>query len=94
MTTATATGQEKYRKPYSPITPGFEYAEINNIGSVKEKITPHTAAVMLEFIQGESGVNVCTAEFIEMCIRDRVWTDWWMRELLRILLKGRAMPED
>ena len=31
----------------------------------KEKITPHTAAVMLEFIQGESGVNVCTAEFIE-----------------------------
>ena len=65
VTTATATGQEKYRKPYSPLTPGFEYAEINNIGSVKEKITPHTAAVMLEFIQGESGVNVCTAEFIE-----------------------------
>ncbi len=65
ITTAAATGQEKYRKPYSPLTPGFEYAEINNIDSVKEKITPHTAAVMLEFIQGESGVNVCSDEFVK-----------------------------
>ena len=65
ITTATATGQEKYRKPYAPLTPGFEYAEINNIDSVKAKITPHTAAIMLEFIQGESGVNVCSEDFVK-----------------------------
>ena len=65
ITTATATGQEKYRKPYAPLTPGFEYAEINNIDSVKEKITPHTAAIMLEFIQGESGVNICSEDFVK-----------------------------
>lgn len=65
ITTATATGQEKYRKPYAPLTPGFEYAEINNIDSVKAKITPHTAAIMLEFIQGESGVNICSENFVK-----------------------------
>lgn len=65
ITTATATGQEKYRKPYAPLTPGFEYAEINNVDSVKAKITPHTAAIMLEFIQGESGVNVCSEDFVK-----------------------------
>lgn len=65
ITTATATGQEKYRKPYAPLTPGFEYAEINNIDSVKAKITPHTAAIMLEFIQGESGVNICSEDFVK-----------------------------
>ena len=65
ITTATATGQEKYRKPYAPLTPGFEYAEINKIDSVKAKITPHTAAIMLEFIQGESGVNICSEDFVK-----------------------------
>ncbi|TDT45981.1 aspartate aminotransferase family protein [Fonticella tunisiensis] len=64
MTTVAATGQEKYQKPYYPITPGFKHVEINNIEALKEAITPSTCAVMLEPIQGESGVNPVDYEYM------------------------------
>ncbi len=63
LTTVTATGQEKYQKPYAPLTPGFVHVPINDIDALKRAVTPHTAAVMLELIQGESGVHACTKEY-------------------------------
>lgn len=63
--TINATGQEIFRKPFGPDCPGFDYVEFNNIDALKEKITPNTAAVMLELIQGESGVTPANKEYIQ-----------------------------
>ncbi len=61
----TATGQEKFHKGFEPLLPGFKYAEFNNIESVKSFITPKTCAIMVEPIQGESGVHPADKEFIK-----------------------------
>jgi acetylornithine aminotransferase/acetylornithine/N-succinyldiaminopimelate aminotransferase len=65
LTTVAATGQEKYQKPYAPLTPGFKHVEINNLEALKEAITPSACAIMLELIQGESGVNLVTEEYLQ-----------------------------
>ena len=61
----TATGQEKYQKGFEPLVPGFHYAELNNLDSVKALISERTCAVMVEPIQGESGVHPSTPEFLQ-----------------------------
>lgn len=65
LTTVAATGQEKYQKPYQPLTPGFKNVPINNLQALKEAITDSTCAVMLEPVQGESGVNPVTVEYMK-----------------------------
>jgi len=69
ITTATATGQEKYKAPYKPLTPGFVHVDINDVEGLKNAVNEHTAAIMIEFIQGESGVHPVTEEFAR-AIRD------------------------
>ncbi len=61
----SATGQEKFSKPFEPIVPGFKYVPFNDIDALKLAITPKTAAIMLELIQGESGVNPADVEYIK-----------------------------
>lgn len=60
-----ATGQEKYQKPYKPLTPGFSSIPINDIEAFNNAVNDKTAAVMLELIQGESGVHPVTNEYIQ-----------------------------
>jgi acetylornithine/N-succinyldiaminopimelate aminotransferase len=60
----TATGQEKAHKGFSPILPGFFYADFNDLDSVKRLVTGKTIAIMLEPIQGEGGIHVATPEFL------------------------------
>lgn len=59
-----ATGQEKFSKPFAPNVPDFKYVPYNDISALRLAITPKTAAVMLELIQGESGVHPADAEYI------------------------------
>ena len=61
----SATGQPKLHEGFEPMLEGFRYAEFNNIESVKELINDKTAAVLLEVIQGEGGVNPADGDFIE-----------------------------
>ena len=61
----TATGQEKYQQGFEPLVPGFKYAVLNDLDSVKQLISSKTCAVLIEPIQGESGVHPCTPEFIQ-----------------------------
>lgn len=72
----SATGQPKYHKGFEPMLPGFKYAKFNDLRSVQELVGPHTAAIMLEFVQGEGGVRVGTQEFIqgvrELCDREGI----------------------
>lgn len=57
LATAAATGQEKFSAPYHPLTPGFVYVPANDIEALKQAVNENTCAVMLEMIQGESGVH-------------------------------------
>jgi len=65
LATLTATGQPKYRDGFDPLPGGFEYAKFNSIDSLRQKITPKTAAIILELIQGEGGINIVTKEYLE-----------------------------
>ncbi|MBU0534285.1 MAG: aspartate aminotransferase family protein [Candidatus Omnitrophica bacterium] len=61
----TATGQDKFHKGFEPLLPGFKYAEFNNIESVKNLITDKTCAILIEPVQGESGINPAKKEFLK-----------------------------
>ncbi len=63
----SATAQTKIHEGFGPIVPGFIYAPYNNKKAIR-KILKHDryiAAVMLELIQGESGINVADADFVK-----------------------------
>ena len=64
MATITATGQESFHKDFSPFLQGFAYAKANDIDSFRRMISPRTCAVMIEFVQGEGGVNDLTKEYV------------------------------
>ncbi len=59
------TPKEKYQVPFKPMVPGAVVAEFNNIESAKEVIDGDTVAVIVEPIQGEGGINIATAEFLQ-----------------------------
>lgn len=65
LTTVAATGQEKYQKPYMPVTPGFKHVPMNNLDALKQEIGTATCAVMMEPVQGESGVNPAESEYVK-----------------------------
>lgn len=63
LATITATGQPKYQKNFSPLVPGFHYVPYNDFGALKTTVAeldanqPQVAAILLEALQGEGGVN-------------------------------------
>lgn len=59
-----ATGKAKMQRGFEPIPRGFLMAEFNNIDSVKRLISDETAAIIIEPIQGEGGINVAKPCFI------------------------------
>ena len=65
LATLTATGQEKFHTYLTPLMPGFKYAPINDLDALAKTVTDSTCAIMLELIQGESGVNPVTLEYIK-----------------------------
>lgn len=64
LATLSATGQDVMHKHFSPFLPGFIYADPTYEG-VRKACTVRTCAVMLELVQGESGVNVLDIEEVE-----------------------------
>jgi acetylornithine aminotransferase/acetylornithine/N-succinyldiaminopimelate aminotransferase len=60
----SATPQEKIQKGFRPLVPGFSFGEINNLDSFQALVDDQTCAIFLETIQGESGINPCTPEFL------------------------------
>ncbi len=65
MLTVTATGQDKFSKPFKPVPPGFKYVPYNDIKAMEEAIGDDTCAIMLEIVQGEGGVNVIDKEYVK-----------------------------
>lgn len=69
LATVAATGQEKYQKPYKPLLEKFIHVERNDIDGLKAAVNPNTAAIMLELVQGESGVHPLSREFIDEAVK-------------------------
>ena len=67
-----ATGQESFHTPYVPLPEGFINVKYNDIEAIKTSTTEKTAAVMLELIEAESGVNVPDEEYVK---KVRQWCD-------------------
>lgn len=63
IATLTATGQDSLHRYFGPFLEGFAYAE-PNIVSVKSLVSEKTCAIMMELIQGESGVSLLEREFV------------------------------
>jgi len=63
--TLAATGQEKYRKDFEPLIPGFSYVPFGDISAVKEIIDDETCAIMIEPIQGEGGINMASQKYFQ-----------------------------
>lgn len=63
LATVAATGQPHYQKPYEPLTPGFKQIKPNSFEAVREAVTDKTAAIMIELVQGESGVHPMDIEY-------------------------------
>jgi len=60
----SAIGRDSFREPFEPLMPGFKKVPYNDAKAIEETITNDTAAVILETIQGEGGINVPSDEFL------------------------------
>ena len=59
------TGQPKYQKPFEPLMKNVTECNFNDVEDLKAKVSEKTAAIILEPIQGESGLESATTEFME-----------------------------
>jgi predicted acetylornithine/succinylornithine family transaminase len=59
-----ATGQEKVKKGFEPMTPGFRQVPYNDLEAMRAAISPATAAILIEGIQGEGGVTPASPEYL------------------------------
>ncbi len=74
ITTLAATGQAVFHEKFEPLTPGFVHTPANDVEAMKVAVAAHNpAAIMVECVQGEGGVNPLTEEFMqtvaELCRR-------------------------
>ena len=59
-----ATGQEKVKKGFEPMMPGFRHIPFNDLQAARNAISPATIAIMIEGVQGEGGVTSATPEYL------------------------------
>ncbi len=61
----TATAQPKYHQGLGPLVAGFQYCPFGDLEAVKQRVDDETAAILLEPIQGEGGVQIPSNEFLQ-----------------------------
>ena len=59
-----ATGQEKVKKGFEPMVPGFRHIPFNDLAAARDALSPATVAILIEGIQGEGGITPTTAEYL------------------------------
>ncbi|MFH1536614.1 MAG: aspartate aminotransferase family protein [Patescibacteria group bacterium] len=72
----SATGIPKYQKPFQPLIPNFKQINFNDINDLIKNISHNTAAILLEPIQGESGVNIPNINYLKqvknLCVKNNI----------------------
>ena len=57
------TGQEKYRKDFEPMLPGAKFVPANDIVALEQMVNERTAGIVMEWIQGEGGIQQMSTEY-------------------------------
>ncbi|MFD1646978.1 aspartate aminotransferase family protein [Haloarchaeobius litoreus] len=65
MGALSTTWKPKYRKPFEPLLDDVTFVDFGDSGAIREAVDDETAAVILEPVQGEGGVNPSTTEFLQ-----------------------------
>ncbi|MDQ2986757.1 MAG: aspartate aminotransferase family protein [Armatimonadota bacterium] len=64
MGALSATGRDKFREPFYPLIPEFMHVRYNDVDAMREAVDDHTAAVIVETVQGEGGIHVPDAGYL------------------------------
>lgn len=72
LATIAATGQTKFQEPFAPMPAGFKNVPFNDFEAIKQATTDITCAILLECIQGESGVHPADRQYLKDV---RAWCD-------------------
>jgi predicted acetylornithine/succinylornithine family transaminase len=64
LATVSATGQPKYQHGFEPLVPGFKHVAYNDLRAMERAMDNHTAAVLVEPLQGEGGVYVPDDDYL------------------------------
>ncbi|MBC9874601.1 ornithine--oxo-acid transaminase [Macrococcoides bohemicum] len=76
MAAVSLSSEAEYQRGYGPLLGGFKLVEFDDIEQIKAAITPNTAAVLLEPIQGEAGINIPKDGFLkevrDLCTENNV----------------------
>jgi acetylornithine aminotransferase/acetylornithine/N-succinyldiaminopimelate aminotransferase len=59
-----ATGQDKVKKGFEPMTPGFRHIPFNDLAAARNALSPATVAILIEGVQGEGGITPATSEYL------------------------------
>jgi acetylornithine aminotransferase/acetylornithine/N-succinyldiaminopimelate aminotransferase len=59
-----ATGQDKVKKGFEPMMPGFRHVPFNDLAAAHNAISPATVAIMIEGVQGEGGITPATPDYL------------------------------
>ncbi len=65
LATLAATGQTKYQDGFEPVPEGFAYVPFNDFEALQKVVSPRTAAVLIEAVQGEGGVVPADIEYLQ-----------------------------
>jgi len=65
LLTLAATGQEKVKVGFDPLPPGFAHVPLNDLEALEDAVNEQTAAILLEPLQGEGGVNIADADYLQ-----------------------------
>ncbi len=65
MGAVSATAQPKYQEPFKPLLPGFRVLPRNEIAALEAAFSEHTAGILMEPIQGESGIHPLSEEYLQ-----------------------------
>ena len=89
MGALSVTTNPKYQKPFEPLLPGVKVGKLNQAEGLDTLITEKTAAVILEPIQGEGGINAADIDWLRklrkrcdetgaVLIFDEIQVSWWL----------------